>query len=143
MMAKIFYRRLINPLNKIIDVLILVLITGAIAGTLHFTPIMFLASRYYHPGWFDYTARDTSAFTAVLYLSETPFYVLMAKLQWKYLWLKAVVTAAIFYALDRLFSHVGLLESHVWWDSWYYVLLSITVILLIQRISNRLYNKKG
>ncbi|NHN28252.1 hypothetical protein [Paenibacillus agricola] len=142
LMAKLFYRHLLKPINKWLDALVLVLMTVAITGTLHFIPILFLASRYYHPNWFAYTARDTSAFAAVLYSAESLFYVFMAKLRWIKLWIKALISVAVIYAAQRILSLVGILESHVWWDSWYYLFVSIIVLWIIQRISNRLDMKR-
>jgi hypothetical protein len=139
--AKICYRRIMNPQKKLLDFWVLVLIIGGISGNFHILPIILMANRYYHPGWFDYTARDTTALAAVLYLSFSVFYLLMVRIHWKHRWIKYLITLALTHALTLLFSQLGILESFVWWDPWYYVMMSIAVLLITQMLNNYLYKE--
>ena len=139
-LAKVFYQLLSQPLQGKLHTLFLLLIISPISASFQFTPIMFFSNRYYELGWFDSRSEDTTAFSAIYYLSACLFYVWIAKHHWKTKWMKYVLTAFIIYAVNLLLQKTGILHSQVWWDPWYYVLLSVFVLKITVTISKHLTN---
>jgi hypothetical protein len=139
-LAKVFYQLLSNPLKGFLHSLFLFLIVGPFSGSLHIMPIMFLSIRYYDLGWFDNHSQDTTAFSALFYLGACLFYVWIAKRNWKMKWLKYVLTPFLMYTLNVILQNAGILHSQVWWDSWYYPILSVILLKLTVSISNHLSN---
>lgn len=136
--AKFLYQKILLPLNGITHSIVLFLILGPISGDLHISPIMFFGSRHYLPGWFDDPSEDTTAFAAIFYLCACLVYVVIAKLKWKFEGLKYVFVALCMWFANFLLKKVGILHSYVWWDLWYYILISIVILKLAIMISKQL-----
>jgi hypothetical protein len=137
-MAKLLYQKILLPLNGITHSFVLFLILGPISGILHISPIMLIGSRHYLPGWFSDPAEDTTAFAAIFYLCACLFYVIVAKLKWKFEWMKYVFAALCMWLANFILKKVGILHSYVWWDLWYYILISIVILKLAIVISKQL-----
>lgn len=137
-MAKVLYQKILFPLSGFMHSIILFLITGTLSGDLHIFPIMFFSNRYYEIGWFKNQAQDTTAFAAIFYLSASFFYVWVAKFHWKNKWIKYVLTVFCMFTVNIILQKVGILYSLVWWDPWYYLILSIIVLKTTVAISKRL-----
>jgi hypothetical protein len=137
-MAKFLYQKILLPMKGITHSIILFLILGPISGNLHISPIMFFGSRHYLPGWFEDPAEDTTAFAALFYLCACVFYVVVAKVKWKSEWMKYVLTALSMWFSNFILKKVGILHSYVWWDLWYYILISIVILKIAIVISNQL-----
>jgi hypothetical protein len=138
-LAKVFYGKLSQPSKGFFHSILLFLIIGPISGTLHIFPIMFFSIRYYETGWFDHLSQDTTAFSAIFYLSASLLYVLLTKTKWPS-WLKYLLTAFSIYTTTFTLKEVNILHSQVWWDTFYYVLLSITLMKLTIMFSKLLTN---
>ena len=137
-LAKVFYQLLTQPLKGYLHTLFLFLIVSPLAGSFHIMPIMFFSNRYYEPSWFDHRSEDTTAFSAIFYLIACLFYVWIAERHWKFKWLKYVLTALLMYTVNVILQRIGILHSLVWWDFWYYVILSVCVLKLSVTISKHL-----
>lgn len=129
-LAKVFHQLLSNPLKGFLHTIFLFLIVGPFSGSLHIMPIMFLSNRYYELGWYESHSQDTTAFSAIFYVGACLFYVWIAKQHWKLKWLKYVLTPLLMYTVNVLLQKAGILHSQVWWDPWYYVILSVILLKL-------------
>jgi hypothetical protein len=138
--AKVFYIKLSQPLKEKLHTLLLFLIISPISGTFSFLPIIFFSNRYYELGWFGNFSQDTTAFGAIYYLCASLYHVLILKIHWKRSWQKYVLTPICFYIITVILEKVGILHSQVWWDPWYYVILSVIVLKLTVIISGHLTN---
>jgi hypothetical protein len=136
--AKVFYQLLSQPLKGFVHSLLLFLIIGPFSGSFHIMPIMFFSIRYYELGLFDLHSQDTTAFSALFYLTASLFYVWIAKQQWTVKWLKYVITPLMMYTVNVILEKAGILHSLVWWDTWYYVILSICLLKLTVTFSTHL-----
>lgn len=136
--AKKMYSLVLQPLKGVKHFLILLLIVGAITGTLNILPIMFFSNRYYRPGWFASPAHDTTAFSTVYYMCASILLVMMVKLHWKYKWMKYTLIAVVVTIVTIILKAAGILYIHVWWDPIYYVLLPIIVLMIAEAVSRRL-----
>ena len=139
-LAKLFYQLLSRPLQGWLHSVVLFLSVGPISASLQFIPIIFFSIRYYDLGWFDKPSEDTTAFGAIYYLIICLFYVWIVKHPWKLKWFKYVLTALVVYAMNLLLKEIGILHSQVWWDPWYYVLLSVFVLKCAVILSKHLTN---
>lgn len=137
-LAKLFYQLLSRPLKGFLHSLLLFLIIGPFSGSLHIIPIMFFTIRYYELGLFDHHSQDTTAFSAIFYLTACLFYVWIAKRHWTDKWLKYVITPLLMYTVNVILQKAGILHSLVWWDTWYYVILSICLLKLTVTFSKHL-----
>lgn len=137
-LAKVFYQLLSQPLQGKLHTFFLFLIISPLSASFQFTPVMFFSNRYYELGLFDSRSEDTTAFAAIYYISACLFYVLIAKHHWKLKWLKYVLTAIFMYAVNLFLQKVGILHSQVWWDPWYYVILSVFVLKFTVTVSKHL-----
>ncbi|MEH6955036.1 hypothetical protein [Neobacillus drentensis] len=136
--AKILHKKIRLPLKGMIHSFCLFLIIGTFAGSFHIFPIMFFSNRYYELGLFENQAKDTTAFGAIFYLCASLFYVAIAKFHLMPRWLKYIVTALSMYTATILLRKTGILHSQVWWDTSYYILLSIAALLFAETISKQL-----
>ena len=136
--AKILHKKIKLPLKGMLHSFCLFLIVGTFAGSFHIFPILFFSNRYYELGWFTNQAKDTTAFGAIFYLCASLFYVAIAKFHWMPRWLKYIVTALSMYTAIILLRITGILHSQVWWDTPYYILLSIAALLFAETISKQL-----
>lgn len=136
--AKLFLQMLSNPLKGKLHSIFLFLSVGPISGSLHIVPIMFFTSRYYELGWFNHRSEDTTAFSAIYYLCACLFYVWIAKLSWKYKWLKYLITVLLMFIITVVLQKSGILHSLVWWDPWYYLLLPIGLLKITIILSKHL-----
>jgi hypothetical protein len=139
-LAKVFHQLLSNPLKGFLHSLFLFLIVGPFSGSFHIMPIMFLSNRYYDLGWFDSHSQDTTAFSALFYLGACLFYVWITKRQWKIKWVKYVLTPFLMYTVNVILQKGEILHSQVWWDAWYYPILSVILLKLTVSISKHLSN---
>ncbi|WHZ03647.1 hypothetical protein QNH48_02870 [Neobacillus sp. YX16] len=137
-LAKVFHQLLSNPLNGFLHSIFLFLIVSPFSGSLHIMPIMFLSNRYYELCWFDNLSQDTTAFSALFYIGASLFYVWIAKRHWKFKWVKYVLTPLLIFTVNILLQKAGILHSQVWWDPWYYVILSVVLLKLTVSISKHL-----
>lgn len=137
-LARKMYPLVLQPLKGFFHFLILLLITGAITGTLNILPIMFFSNRYYLPGWFAGQAHDTTAFSTVYYMCASLLLVVMVKLHWNYKWMKYALIAAVVTIVTIILQAEGILYSLVWWDPIYYVLLPLVVLMIAEAVSRRL-----
>jgi hypothetical protein len=139
-LVKVFHQLLSNPLKGSLHSLFLFLIVGPFSGSLHIIPIMFMSNRYYDLGWFDSHSQDTTAFSALSYIGACLFYVWVAKRQWKIKWLKYVLTPILMYTVNVILQKAGILYSLVWWDLWYYAIISVILLKITVSISKHLSN---
>ncbi|MEH7176952.1 hypothetical protein [Neobacillus vireti] len=139
-LAKVFYSLLLQSLQGKLHSILLFLIISPISASFQFTPIMFFSNRYYELGWFETFSEDTTAFSALYYISACLFYVWIAKFPWKLKWLKYVVTPCLMYLLNLFLQKAGILHSQVWWDPWFYLILSVFVLKITVTISKHLTN---
>ncbi|MEH7250936.1 hypothetical protein V7111_02285 [Neobacillus niacini] len=137
-LAKLFYQLLSRPLQGKLHSIVLFLCVSPISANLQFIPVMFFSIRYYDLGWFDMPSKDTTAFGAIYYLLACLFYVWIAKHHWKLKWFKYVLTPLLIYAVNLLLQKTGILHIQVWWDPWYYVILSVFVLKCTVTISKHL-----
>ncbi|CAN7273381.1 hypothetical protein LJR153_001298 [Paenibacillus sp. LjRoot153] len=135
-LSKIIYRRILNSLNGFLHSIFLFLCIGPISGTLHFLPIMFFSNRVYTPGWYENQSYDTSAFSVVYYISICIILVVLVKLIRIKKWLKIVMTIMVTLTVTYSLKKVGILFSTVWWDSWYYMLFPLPVLIMLRRSAN-------
>ena len=136
--AKFLLKKMVLPLKESLHSLVLFLMVSSIAGTFHILPIMFFSSRYYQFGWWANQSKDTTAFGALFYLCASLFYVFVAKFPYLPKWLKYVITPVCMYAVTIILRKAGILHSLVWWDPWYYIILSIIALWFTVTISNLL-----
>jgi hypothetical protein len=136
--AIVFHQKLIRPLHGVLHTLILFLIIDTFSGTMQIFPIMFFSSRYYQFGWFENRSQDTTAFAVIFYVCACLFYVAMTKIHFIPKWVKYVSTAISMYITTILLREAGILHSLVWWDTWYYVILSTISLWFTETISKRL-----
>ncbi len=127
-LAKLIYQLLSHPLQGKLHSIILFLSVSPISASLQFIPVMFFSIRYYDLGWFERPSEDTTAFGSIYYLFACLFYVWIAKQHWKLKWLKYALTALLMFAVNLLLQKIGILHSQVWWDPWYYVVLSVFIV---------------
>lgn len=138
--SKVFDRLLSQPLTGKLHNILLFLIIGPISASFQFTPIMIVSNRYFELGWFDHLSEDTTAFGAIFYLSTCIFYVWIANRHWKFKWMKYVLTPLLMYTVNVILQKAGILHSLVWWDVWYYVILSAFMLKITVTISKQLSN---
>ncbi|OIK09321.1 hypothetical protein BIV60_24345 [Bacillus sp. MUM 116] len=136
--AKMFYKWIIQPQNRFQHYLLLYLITGSISASAHILPMLFFLNRFYRPGWFENIGRDSIAFAAIFYLCASLFYCGMVRMNWKLKWALYVVTGLLMFIVDQFLISVGILHSRIWWDQFYYVGLSLMMILLTGIVDRRL-----
>lgn len=136
--AKIIYKWILGYSKgfKLNAVLYLMLIS--ITCSTHIIPILFFSNRIYRPGWFDNQERDTIAFAVLFFLCSSLYYCIIAKLNWKKEWPKYALTGLLTYTVNQLLIVAGILQSHVWWDQFYYVGMSLLLVLLTVIINKRL-----
>ncbi|WP_342429449.1 hypothetical protein [Neobacillus sp. FSL H8-0543] len=139
-MAKLLYSKISRPIKGLQHTLLLFLIIGPISGSIHIMPILFFSNRSYELGWFDNISRDTTAFGALYYLTASMIYVILAKFINSPNWVKYIVVALLTHSITTTFVKNGILHSQVWWDPWYYVILSIILMLTTLTISKHLTN---
>ena len=140
--AKFLFKKIILPLQGTLHSLLLYLIVGSFSGTFQIIPIMLFSSRYYQFGWWANQSMDTNAFGASFYLCDSLFYVVVAELSFFPRWLKYVIVPLCMYAVTNILSKLGILHSLVWWDPWYFIILSITTIWFTESMSKRLEKGK-
>lgn len=138
--AKMFHQLLQHPLTGKLHNIFLFLIIGPISASFQFTPVMLASNRYYELGWFDKLSKDTTAFAAIFYLCASMFYIWIANRHWKKKWIKYVLTPLMMYTLNVILQKIGILHSLVWWDIWYYVILSVFMLKITVTLSNHLTN---
>lgn len=138
LMAKYLYGLTLRPLKGVRLMLPVWLIIGAIGGTSHILPIMLLSFRSYSPGWFDDPSHDTTAFSAVYYITMSMLIMVMVKLHWKYRATKYVVTIAFVSLVTFVLYIRGLLQIHVWWDPVYYAIMPVLILLLAENLTKLL-----
>lgn len=138
--SKVFDQLLSHPLTGKLHNILLFLIIGPISASFQFTPIMFVSNRYYELGWFDQLSEDTTAFGSIFYLCTCLFYVWIANRHWEFKWLKYVFTPLLMYTVNGILQKAGILHSLVWWDTWYYVILSVLMLKITVTISKHLSN---
>jgi hypothetical protein len=141
-LAKIIYRRILHSLNGFLHSVFLFLCIGPISGTLHFLPIMFFSNRVYQPGWYENQSYDTSAFSIVYYISICIILVVLVKLIWIHKWLKFLLTVMVTLTMTYTLKKVGILFSTVWWDTWFYVLFPLFLLMIAEAFSKRLYDSR-
>ncbi|MFF2446945.1 hypothetical protein ACFVSW_07560 [Neobacillus sp. NPDC058068] len=139
-LAKVWYKKMARPLIGFRHTLLLFLIIGPFSGTIQFLPMMLFSNRYYQLGWFENRSSDSTAFAAAFYLCSCLFYVAISKVHIMPIWLKYVVTASCMYAANFMLQEAGILHSLVWWDIWFYVILSTITLRFTETISKRLSN---
>jgi hypothetical protein len=137
--AKFLYRKMRVPLKGFFHTLCLYLIISPFSGSLHFIPIMFFSNRYYELGLFANQSKDTTAFSTIFYLCASIVYVFMAKFQPLPRWGKYPVIGLCMYCATHILRRVGILHSLVWWDTWYYIVLSFLSLLFTEFISKSLH----
>lgn len=137
-LAKVIYKKILQPLKGRIHSLILFLCAAPILGTVHIMPIMCLYNRGYQVGWFKDPAHDTTAFASIYYLCIAILLVVLVKLKWKYRWLKYISLLAVLSIVTFFLVKVGILHSYIWWDPWYYILAPLVVLRITGSISRRL-----
>ncbi|MCH1624172.1 hypothetical protein [Fredinandcohnia quinoae] len=139
--AKFLYKKMAHPLEGILHAICLFLIISPFSGSFQFTPIMIFSNRYYDFGWFMDRSRDTVAFAALFYLCSSLFYVAITRLfHHRRKWGKYILTPFTMLFANILLKKIGILHSLVWWDTSYYVLISILSVLLTEIISKNLNN---
>jgi hypothetical protein len=138
--AKMIYKQLLHPIQGFLHSIILLLMLGAISGTLHILPILFFENRFYEPGWFENSARDTTAFSFLYYSCISLICIVLVRLQWIPKWLKYTVMAVLICTVTVILTKVGILHSLIWWDQPYYVLLPCLVLGIGEVVSKRLSN---
>ncbi|MED3562043.1 hypothetical protein [Bacillus xiapuensis] len=136
--AKMFYKWIIQPQNRFQHNLLLYLITGSISASAHILPMLFFLNRFYRPGWFENIGRDSIAFAAIFYLCDSLFYCGMVQMNWKFKWALYLVTGLLMFIVNQFLISVGILHSRIWWDQFYYVGLSLMMILLTGIVDRRL-----
>ncbi|WHY01206.1 hypothetical protein [Neobacillus sp. DY30] len=139
-LAKLFYTLLWQSIQGKLHSILLFLIISPISASFQFTPIMFFSNRYYELGLFNTLSEDTTAFGSIYYMAVCLFYVWIAKYPWKLNWFKYVVTACLTFIVNLILQKAGILHSKVWWDPWYYVILSVFVLRFTVYISKHLTN---
>jgi hypothetical protein len=137
-LAKVLFQLLSRPLRGFFHSLLLFLIIGPFSGSFHIMPIMFFTIRYYDFGLFDHHSQDTTAFSAIFYITASLFYVWIAKQHWTVNWLKYAITPLLMYTVNIILQKAGILHSLVWWDTWYYVILSMCLLKLTGTFSKHL-----
>ncbi|MDR6882546.1 hypothetical protein J2X61_004327 [Bacillus sp. 3255] len=141
-LSKIIYRRMLYSLNGFLHSVFLYLCIAPISGTLHFLPIMFFSNRVYRPGWYLNQSYDTSAFAVVYYIGISFILVFLVKRFWINKWIKTVLTVMITLIVTYSLKKGRILFSTVWWDSWYYILFPILLLIIAEAFSKRLYNSR-
>lgn len=137
--VKFLYRKLSFPLKGFLHTFCLYLIISPFAGTLHIVPITLFNNRYYEFGLFANQSKDTIAFATLCYLCASLVYVFMGKLRILPRWVKYLATGLSMYSANLILKGAGILHSLVWWDSWYYIVLSLLSLLFTEYISKCLY----
>ncbi|MEH7116499.1 hypothetical protein V7128_03610 [Neobacillus vireti] len=139
LLAKFLYHKLNRPLEGFFHTFCLYLIISPFSGSLQFIPIMLFSNRYYELGLFTNQAKDTTAFSTIFYLCASLVYVFMVKFLPLPQWVKYSVTGLCMYGATQLLRHVGILHSLVWWDTGYYIALSLLSLLLTEYICKSLH----
>ncbi|WP_181438703.1 hypothetical protein [Paenibacillus sambharensis] len=138
LVAKAWFSRMMQPMKGFLLFITLLLITGAVLGTLMFLPIAFFESRTYHIGWFKDLSHDTTAFTTIYWIGLASLYTAIFSFRWTYAWPKYVISLGILIILMLVLSQAGILRSHVWWDPYYCVLVCLLVLLYLAALRKRL-----
>ncbi|WP_144555357.1 hypothetical protein [Bacillus sp. X1(2014)] len=133
--AKFLLKKMDFPIKGKLHSFILFLIVGTFTGSFHILPIMLFTNRYYHLGWWTNQSKDTTAFGAIFYLCASLFYVGITKFPLFPRWLKYVVTPLCMFAVNIFLSRIEILHSLVWWDPWYYIILSIIALWFTESMS--------
>jgi hypothetical protein len=141
-LAKVIYRRLSHSLSGFIHSVFLFLCIAPFSGTFHVVPIMFFSNRVYLPGWYDNQSYDTSAFAMVYYISICVFLVVLVKMIRKHRWLKHLITLMFTISVTIILKKLGILYSTVWWDSWFYILFPLILLMITEAFSKRLYGNQ-
>ncbi|NYV68619.1 hypothetical protein HYI36_25470 [Bacillus sp. Gen3] len=136
--AKLLYQQILRRKNVFFHYLILYFIVGSISGSAHILPIIFFSNRVYHPGWFADPGRDSMALAAVFYLCASFYYCLLTVLAWKIERAKYVLTGILMYIVNLILISAGFLQSLVWWDIPYYVVLSLVLLKISIVVEKRL-----
>jgi hypothetical protein len=123
--SRFLYKHILHPKKSLLHYVIVFLITGAIAGTLHISPIMFFSNRSYTPGWFENPSHNTTAFSSLFYVSASLCYVAISSLPNVAGWLKGLLSLSAMLLATWLLSSKEILHIHVWWDPFYYAGLSL------------------
>ncbi|CAM4414237.1 hypothetical protein [Paenibacillus tarimensis] len=136
--AKAWYNRIMRPMKGLLLFVTLVLITGAILGTLMYLPIAFLGVRTYHIGWFENISRDTTVFVTVYWLVLAVAYTTIFSFTWSYAWPKYVISLGLLIFLMSALSQADILRTHAWWDPYYCVFVCLLVLLYLGALRKRL-----
>jgi hypothetical protein len=136
--AKVLYRKILQPLTGLSHSVLLFLMIGPIVASLHIVPIMFLMTRIYRPGWFDNPSSDSTAFAALFYIIACLVYVAVVKLKWKYKWIKYVLIALAMWTVTIILKKMGIIQNTAWWDTPYYIIIAIINLIFTFAISKRL-----
>lgn len=139
-LAKWLYRRLLYPLRGFYHSMFLFLCIAPLSGTAQFLPFMLFSNRNYLPGWFVNPAYDTSAFGVVYYLCISLLLVILAKFHWSHKRTKYIAMVLIVFVLNVSLKILGILHSLMWWDTWFYVLFPLVLLMITENISKRLSN---
>lgn len=139
-LARVWYPRILFPLRGVLNYVTLLLITGALLGTLQSIPFMFFNSRYYDIGWFDTPSRNTTALTTLIWLFLSPLFVaLLLKYQRKYRWIPYVVPVMMMLIIRWILQIAELMYVLVWWDTLYCVVICIVVFIMVRSIQKTLW----
>jgi hypothetical protein len=136
--AKRLYKHLQMPTSGLPLFIILFLIIGPFIGSLHILPIMFFDIRAYDLGWYQNLSEDTNAFAMIYYIASSLLVTALAIQQWKRNRLKYPFLVLCYSALTLVLASTGILESNVWWDKIYYILLPIFMFILANRFCQTL-----
>lgn len=137
-LAKVVYRMILKPLKGFLHSVFLFLCISPLSGTIDFLAFMLFSSRFYHPGWFDNPARDTSSFAIFYYWFVNILLVILIKYPWKRKWLKYILLAIILSIITLILKGIGILESRLWWDQPFYILFPLLMLRLGEGFSHRL-----
>lgn len=139
-LSKIIYKRILQPLKGFKHSLILFLCIGPLSGTLQYLPFMLFSSRSYLPGWYKDPSYDTSAFGIVIYIFNSILQVIIVKLPWNTAWIKYSLLEVIIIAETLFLKEVDILQSHVWWDQWFYIAYPLVIFRFASFISEKISN---
>jgi hypothetical protein len=140
--SKRLYHRLKSPMKGLPLFFVLFLLIGPFIGSLHIFPIMFLHTRLYDLGWYRTLSEDTNAFAMIYYLMSSLFITSLATYQWKLEWLKYPFIVFCYSLLTYILLERGILQSFVWWDKLYYILLPLFMFVLAKRFCQTLQASK-
>ena len=136
--CKALHELIMQPLHGFYHFLLLFLVIGPIAGTIHILPIMVFSNRFYELGWYENVSQDTNALAAIYYLCMSVIITILAKLRWKYKWTKYVLITICTCTVTMVLYFSGILHSIAWWDPFYYILVPNLFLMMTAVISKRL-----